>query len=82
MKALEKRFAASIGFDDAAIVFQHGAYRLTNQLVIIDDDNGGSARSAQHRGSVARRYGLRSGGLARSFSIARVNSPSLTGLLR
>ena len=83
MKAVKKRLAAWIGVDDAAIVFEHCAYRLANLVVIIDDDDPGSARSAQRqrqRGEEVRRCG--SGGLARSFSIAHVNSPSLTGLLR
>ena len=75
MKGLEKRLAARIGFDDAAIVFKHRAYRLTNVVVIIDDDDPGAARSAQCFGSLARRPGeRRCGVLARSFSIARVNS--------
>src|ERR1700691_680503 len=55
MKALEKRLAAWIGFDYAAIVFEHCTYRLTNQVVIIDDDDPGAQGSAQRGRSFARR---------------------------
>ena len=55
IKGVKKRLAARIGFDDAAIVFEHGSYRLTNLVVIIDDDDPGSARSAQGFSRVTRR---------------------------
>ena len=57
MKGVKKRLAACIGVDDAAVVFEHGAYRLTSLVVIIDDDDPGSARSAQGVRRVKRRYG-------------------------
>src|SRR5208337_4549579 len=57
MKGVKKRLAACMGVDDAAVVFEHGAYRLTNLVVIIDDDDPGSARSAQGVRPVKRRCG-------------------------
>ena len=46
MKRVKKRFAAFVGVDDATIVFEHGAYRFANLVVIIDDDDPRFARSA------------------------------------
>ena len=81
MKGLEKRLAARIGFDDAAIVFQHGAYRLTNQVVIVDDDDPGSARSAQGFSSVARRYDVRVGRFGQEFLDRARQLAQLDGLV-
>lgn len=46
MKRVKKRLAAFVGVDGAAIVFEHGAYRFANLVVIIDDDDPRLARSA------------------------------------
>ena len=42
-KGLEKRFAARIGFDDAAVVLQDDAQRLANLVVVIDDEDLGES---------------------------------------
>ena len=67
IKSLEKGLAACIGLDDAAVVFEHGAYRLPNQIVVIDDDDGGFARSAHGLMSVMRGYDERFGRLGQEF---------------
>ena len=57
-------------------------YRFTNQVVVVDDDD--LALSETLSAAAAWRGGATCGSdvLARSFSIVRVNSPSLTGLFR
>ena len=45
IKGVKKRLAACIALDDAAIILEHGSYRLTNLVVIIDDDDPGSAEA-------------------------------------
>ena len=55
IKGVKKRLAARIGFDDAAIILEHGSYRLTDLVVIIDDNDSGFARSVQGVSSVTRR---------------------------
>ena len=82
MKALEKRLAAWMGFDDPAIVFEHCAYRLTNQVVIVDDDDPGSARNAQRRRSLARRYDVRVGHFGQELLDRPRQLGELDGLLR
>jgi hypothetical protein len=57
-KALRKALAASIAFDDAAVVFEHGAYRLANEVVIVDDDDRSCARSARGFMRVMRGQGI------------------------
>jgi hypothetical protein len=54
IKGVKKRLTARIGFDDAAIVLEHGSYRPANLVVIIDDNDSGSARSAQGFNRVTR----------------------------
>ena len=44
-KGFEKRLAARISFDDAAVVFQHLAYRLANVIVVVDDEYLGAVGS-------------------------------------
>src|ERR1700729_1910809 len=46
MKRVKKRLADFVGGDGAAIVFERGAYRFANLVVIIDDDDPRLARSA------------------------------------
>ena len=55
IKGVKKRLTAGIGFDDAAIVLEHGSYRLTNLVVIIDDNDSGSVGSAQGFNKMTRR---------------------------
>ena len=63
IKGFEKGLAACIGLDDAAVVFEHRAYRLANEVVVVDDDDRGSARSARAFMSVMRRQDQRLGRL-------------------
>ncbi len=43
IESFEKRLAIRIGFDHTAVILQHGAYRLPNEVFIIDDDDCRSA---------------------------------------
>ena len=81
MKALEKRLAAWIGFHDAAIVFEHCAYRLTNQVVIVDDDDFGSARNARRGMSLAKRRDVRVGRSGQEFLDRARQLAELDGLV-
>ncbi len=49
IKGLQKGLAACIVIDNAAIVFEHGAYRLAKLVVIVDDDDPVCARIARRR---------------------------------
>ncbi len=46
-KGFEKRLTARIGFDDAAVVFQHRADRLANVIVVVDEENLGAVGSSR-----------------------------------
>ena len=54
-KGVEKRLAARIGFDDAAVVFQHRADRLANVIVVVDDEDLGAVGSDRDFNRVNRR---------------------------
>ena len=58
-----KRVLLELGGNDAAIVLEHGPYRLTNLVVIVDDNDSGSARSFQGFNRVTRTWDLRVGRL-------------------
>ena len=80
-KGGEKRLAARIGLDDAAVVFQHGADRLANAIVVVDDEDLGAVGSDRSFNRVNRVRHGRGRRLRQEFSIACVSSLNLTGLL-
>ena len=67
IKGVKKRLTAGIGFDDAAIVLEYGSYRLANLVVIVDDNDSGSARSVQGFNRVTRTSDLRVGRLGQEL---------------
>src|SRR5580698_7890241 len=81
MKRVKKRLATCVGVDGAAIVFEHGAYRFANLLVIVDDDDPRFARSAQCVSGAKRANELRVGGPRQEFFDRPRQLAELVGLV-
>jgi hypothetical protein len=74
-KGFEKRLAARIGFDDAAVVFQHRADRLANVIVVVDDEDLGAVGSDRSFNRVNR---VRRGRQAASPGVSRSRASALS----